>query len=804
MLKNYLKIGWRNLMTDKTFSVLNIIGLSIAFGVAILLSMAAFFDLSYDRFHNNLDNLYQVYSVEQNVKGQEISTSHPMPLTPSLKTEVPGVERITRYLEDGVVVSYNEKELILDGLWTDEDFLSMFTFPIIQGDSDHPLNGLSGLAITEESANKLFGSIDAVGKVVNLAIDGKDQPFTITAVVKDMLPQSTIDFDLALRLENHPSYQRIKENWGNRNHNVYLQLQKGVSVSEFEKNTQAFTNLHYKEGIDDAIRDGAHEDANGQYRQLRLLPYMDVHFTNFTNGIAKVARTYPYLILGIAFLILFIACVNFVNMGIAKSVQRVKEIGMRKTLGAQKKHLFLQFWSESLFVFLISVAFGILLSVLLLDSFKSLLQTAVSFEMVTTPTFLLSFVVFVLVITFIVGGYPALVLSKLGTIQALKGKLETNGKNRVRDLLMVVQFGIAIVLISGTLVLWSQLDFMRNKDLGFNKEQVMAFPLDGKKDSYQLVQLLREELRNNTNILSVSGSDNILGRGKDGSAYTSVLGFDYKERGVKTNMLVVDYDYTETLDLELVSGRSFERRFAADSLSVVINETMAMELGEDDPLTARIIMDDSITYSVIGVMKDYHFQGLDKAIEPITLFMNNNWDLYYAYIKIAPGNMATAVDEIKTAWTAIEPNTEFLGSFLDENVDRTFRREKVMTTMISSGSLIAIALSCIGLFAISLLVVAQRTKEIGIRKVVGASIVSLTFMLTKDFLKLVLVAFLIASPIAWWSMRQWLERYAYRIDLHPGYFIAAGVLAIIIAVLTVGARTVGAALQNPVKSLRTE
>ena len=476
---------------------------------------------------------------------------------------------------------------------------------------------------------------------------------------------------------------------------------------------------------------------------------------------------------------------------------------MRKTLGAQKKQLFLQFWSESFLVFMVAVGIGIVLSVLFLNQFKTLFRTGVTFEAVITPVVILCFIGILLLITMFVGGYPAFMLSKLGTIQALKGKLESTGKNRVRDALMVIQFSIAITLISGTLVLWGQLEYMRDKELGFNKEQVIAFPLNGKKDTYEAVQLLREELKGNPDILSVSGSDNILGMGKDGSAYTSRFGFDYKGRGVKTNMLIVDHDYTKTLDLDIVQGRDFSREYATDSLSLVINETMALELGEENPLNAKIMIDSAL-YSVIGVVKDYNFQRLNRKIEPITFFMNNDWDLYYAYVKTAPGTASKSIKAVEQAWASVEPNATFLGSFLDENIDRTFRREKVMTTMITSGSILAIVLSCIGLFAISLLIVSQRTKEIGVRKVVGASVTSITFMLTKDFLKLVGIAFLIAAPIAWWFMQQWLEDYPYRINLNVWFFIGAGLLAAIIALLTVGGRTIKAALQNPVKSLRTE
>ncbi len=803
MIKNYLKIAWRNLKKDKIFSLLNITGLSIAFGAAILLSMAAFFDLSYDNFHKNIDTTYQVYATDQTAKGTEVSTSNGIPFADALKTEVPGVAKISRYLEEDVLVTYGNKELNMNATYVDNDFFSIFTFPAKKGNLKDVLKDKSTVVITQKNAEILFGKEDAIGKIITLMINGKEHPFTVGTVLKNIVAQSSIDFDIALRFENHSEYEKLKDQWNSRNHEIYLQLQSGISAKQFEKSTITFNELHFKKDIEDNKRDGAIANANGLYKELHLLPFKDVHFTSFGKGLANTSRTYPYLILGIAFLILFIACVNFINMSIAKSAQRLKEIGMRKTLGAQKTQLFFQFWSESLVVFFASMAIGVGFSKLFMNDFKSLFRTQVSFSNIT-PTVLFGFLVAMLLITLLVGGYPAIVMSKLKTIQALQGKLEKSGKNRVRDLLIILQFSIAIILISSTLILRSQLNYMRTKDLGFNKKQVIAFPLNGKKNSYQVVQLLRDALQSNPNILSVTAADNILGLGKDGNGFSSVLGFDYKGRGVKTNMLVVDYDYIKTLDIPLIKGRSFNREYATDSLSVVINEAMAKELGEKDPLTAQLMINDSVPHAVIGVIKDYNFQQLNKKIEPITLFMNTDWNVYYAYVKIAPTNIAQSFAAIKNVWNTLEPNAEFMGSFLDENVDRTFRREKIMTKMITSGSIIAILLSCIGLFAISLLVVAQRTKEIGIRKVVGASIASITFILTKDFLKLILLAFLIASPIAWWLMSKWLQEYAYKIDLSIWFFVGAGALAILIALLTISTKTIKAAIQNPVKSLRTE
>jgi ABC-type antimicrobial peptide transport system permease subunit len=804
MFYNYIKITWRSLLKNKTFTLLNIFGLSVAFGVAILLSMAGFFDLSYDNFHTNGKDIYKVYSVWQNPKGPQVSVSHAAPLMPAIMDEVPGIESATRHLQQEAVLTYGEKEINLDAIWVDADFFNMFTFPTVKGKMNNPLEKQSDIVVTEETAKLLFGDEEAIGKTVQILINGKDQPFTVGTVVANNPPQSTLEFQIAVRFEREAEYLESKDDWGARYHDIYIQLAENVAPSQFDGATRSLVNNNFKERIDNAKRDGAQPDADGLFYKFELLPLLDENFATFRNGYVEVSRGNAYLVLGIAFLILFIACVNFINMSIARSGQRLKEIGMRKTLGAKRKQLFFQFWTESLLVFFFSVSLGLVMSMLLLDEFKTIFRTDVSFGLILTPMNILFFLMAILIITLIVGGYPALLLSKMGTIQSLKGKLDASGKNRVRDALMILQFGIAIILITGTLVLRSQLDFMRNKDLGFNKEQVLSFPLDGKKNSYEALELLRNELAGNPDILEISGADNNLGYGKDGSVSSSMFGFEYKNRIINTNYLTVDYDYVETLDLELVAGRNFNREFASDKSGAVINEAMAKEFGEENPLTAYISFNDSLRFPVIGVVKDYHFENLDKTIAPITMMMSRDYDLYYAYVKVAPVNLAKSFDAIKNAWARVSPNSEFLGSFLDENINRTFRKEERVTTMIASGSILAIALSCIGLFAMSLLIVNQRTKEIGVRKVIGASVANITFLLSKDFLKLVGISFLIGSPIAWWFMKEWLKDYPFKIDLSPLFFLGAGLLAAVIALCTVGARAIKAARQNPVKSLRTE
>ena len=805
MFKNYFKIALRNLWKNRIFTALNVVGLTVAFGVALLLGMFAVFQLSFDRFHDHGDTIYKVYSEDSGPYGIEANTSKSEPFAAALRDEVTGVEKITRYSGSGVLLTYQDKQLGMGTAYVDPDFFEMFSFPIVKGDTENPITSESSVAMTEQAAKRIFGDENPIGQTVTILRDEEEVPFNVSAIIEDFPDTSSIGFDIVLNFksQNEHAYARTVGRWDMENHEVYMQLSEGLKPEQFEKSTADFTQLHYENEIDNAKRDGFQPNADGLYRQIKLLPLADVRFANFNQGVVSVNRTMPYLVLGISFLILFIACVNFINMSIAKSSQRLREIGMRKTLGANKKQLFFQFWGESILVFLMSIGLGILLAVVLLPYFQTLFRTQASLATLLNPSLLIFLIFSALLITLIAGGYPALLMSRLGTLQSLKGKLQVNGKNRLRNSLMVLQFGIAILLISGTLVLWDQVEFMRTKDLGFNKDQVIAFPLNGKLNDQKAIELLRNTLQDKPNIVSITASNNILGIGKDGNRTTSVLGFEHKGRGVDTHMIVVDADYVETLDLNIIEGRSFRKNLVSDSLSVIINQAMAKQMNEDDILASQITLDDA-SYNIVGVIEDFNFQELDQHIAPMTLFALPNWNLRNAYVKVTSQNLEQAYDDVKTAWNSIEPNVEFQGSFLNENIERTLRNERTMITMIGSGSILAIILSCIGLFAMSLLIVAQRRKEIGVRKIVGASVSAITVLLTKDFLKLVVIAFLMATPIAWWTMNKWLQNYPYRIDLNIWIFLAAGGIAVLIAMLTIAVKTIKAATSNPVESLRTE
>ena len=806
MLKNYIKIAIRNLWKDRTFTALNIIGLTVAFGIAFLVSMFAIYALSSDKFHENIDSIYRVYDNVQTPKGTESDEAKPIPYAAALYEEVPGIKSITRSVGGSRLITYEDKTLSISAHWADADFFKIFSFPLLEGNKDNPIPNTSSLALTRKTATLIFGSEPALGKTVMVQKGGEDYPFTVSSILEDVPEASSIQFGAVFDFKSLPDdfYADHINDWSANNHTVFVQLAEGVSAEQFEKSTKDFSTMHYEDEIASARRDGAQPNAQGNYRQVKLLSFKDQYFSTVRNGLVYVSRVLQYILLGVVYLILFIASVNFINMSIAKSAQRLREIGMRKTLGANKLQLFFQLWGESVVVFLISIILGGLLALGFLDSFQTFFETKATFRAISSPGIVIAAILFITLITLIAGGYPSFLMSKLETLQALKGKMQNTGNNRLRNVLMVLQFSITILLIGGTIVLWKQVEFLRHKDLGFNKEQVITLPLNTRQDPAKVVNLLRNELAGDPRVIDITAADDNIGLGRDGSSRSSVLGFEYKNRVVSTNMLGIDFDYAKTLDIPIVAGRSFDRSFPGDSLSVVINEAMAKELGEEDPLSAHFYLDDSVKYSVIGVVKDYNFDDLHTSILPITFFMGGQFPFHYAYIKVAPTDLLGSYERVKEAWGKIEPDTEFNGSFLDENIDRTLTKERKMTTLISGGSLIAIILSCIGLFAISLLVVGQRRKEIGIRKVVGASVSNITFLLAKDFLKLVAIAFLIATPIAWFLSAQWLQNYVYRFDLSIWVFLGAGGIALVIALATISVRTIQAAMQNPVDSLKTE
>jgi ABC-type antimicrobial peptide transport system permease subunit len=804
MFSNYIKIAWRNLWKHKTFAVIVVFGMAIAFAAALLLSLTAYHELSYDQFHTNKKNIYQLYFKEQNPRGEESSSSMPVPLAPSLKAEYPDVEYITRYGSSAKdIVRYKDKEVDLSIRAVDPDFLKIFTFPIESGNAQTPLGELNNIVITEYCAKILFDKEDPVGKTVEMKDGDNWESYTVTAVAKDFPNNSSFTFDILTRFEHFPGYKELLNVWDADNHEVFIQLRDKKDVAAFEKQTFAFIHKYYDGKLTSMKRDGAKPDKEGELLRLRTLPFTDIHFSNIGGSGGGVSRFYPYLLLIISGFILFIACVNFVNLSLARSFTRSKEIGIRKVLGAMRWQLISQFWGEALIVSLLALIVGLGIAYLLLPYYKQVFYRAMSVDILRSPLVIVYIIVGFLLVTLFAGGYPAWMVSAFKTVETVKGKLPVGRSHRVRNTLMVVQFVLSSLLIISTMIIWQQLDYLRNKPLGFNKQQVISLPIGSTMDPEKALALLRTRLAKESRIISVTGTDMNMGRGRDGSSSTSMMGFDYKNKGIKTHWLRIDYDYLKTMDIKLLSGRDFSRSFGMDTTGVIINETMARQLGEKDPLTAVLDLDGS-KLQVLGVVKDFHFKSLHRELAPLTMTVRPNWGMSYIFIRVQPDNLPASMDVIKTAWKEVNPKAPFLGSFLDENTDRTYSGETKLSKIFMSGAVLAILISCMGLFAIALLAILQRTKEIGIRKVLGASVPHIVKLVSKDFLLLVLIAIVIASPIAWYAMHNWLQSFYYRINIAWWVFAVAGIVALLIAFITLSLQSVKAAMKNPVNSLRSE
>lgn len=479
---------------------------------------------------------------------------------------------------------------------------------------------------------------------------------------------------------------------------------------------------------------------------------------------------------------------------------------MRKALGAHKSQILAQFWGEALLICLIALVLGGMMAYSLLPELKSLFKSNTSLDYLKQPLVLTALLVGFLVITLVAGGYPAWFMARFNTVKVLKGAISLGKTGTLRNALLVVQFGIATLLMICTLVAWQQINFLRNMPLGYNEAQVVSIPITGNINGRQALKLYRDKLVQQPRIVSVTGAYKNFGRGRDGSSMTSIMGFEHKNKEVHTHWQIVDYDYLKTLDLKLVAGRDFSREFATDTTeSIIINEAMAKEINEKNPVGTLLNIGDSLHLKrVIGVVKDYHHESLKRSIAPNTLILDQHWPLFYILVKISPDNVPATMKILEQAWKEVSPKGEFQGSFLDENTNRQYQAEERLSQLFISAAVLAILLSCMGLFAIAVMVMAQRTKEIGVRKVLGASVTSIVLLLSKDFLKLVAIAIVIASPIAWYAMNLWLQDYAYKITIAWWVFALAALLAVGIAFVTVSFQSIKTALMNPVRSLRSE
>jgi ABC-type antimicrobial peptide transport system permease subunit len=804
MLVNYIKIGLRNLWKHRTHTIINVVGLAVAFATGLLLFLTAAFELSYDRFHADSDRIFRLY-FEQNERDGKASksASMPYPLTPALQAEIPEIEAVTRIIWGSGGIRKGNQTYNKMVRSCDAGFLKVFSFPLKKGDVNSALTSLSNIVISENMAKDVFGKEDPIGKSIQIRLENGWQPFVVTGVIGDFPDNSTQQYDALIRIENKGDYAENKSRWDHTNHEVYAKLKPGFTPAMLQRRLQAFTDKYFANDIKGRKEQGYPQNSFGYQKSLLMMPLTDVHFDTEAGSGQGISMTYIYTLLVVGLFILAIACINFINLTIAQAVGRAREVGVRKSLGAGRSQLFGQIWGETFLLCFVSLTIGLGLAWFFLPTFNRLFSSHLSLDSFLKPDALIVTGIGFILVTLVAGGYPSWFATRFNVVDVLKGKVSMKRPGLLRNSLIVAQFAIACLLIVCTLVMGQQIKYLREKPIGLNQEQVISIPVGQEIDGATALVQTRNLLSNNPNIVSVSASGVNIGAGLDGNSSRMMYGFTYNKRDIGCDWLRVDYNYLKTLGIKLLQGRDFSPTFGTDTISsVLITQSMAKQLGEANPV-GKFIKPDQQSFQIVGVVSDFNLYSLHQKAQPVTLQMNSG-PLSYILIRVTPQNLATAMETVKATWKQIAPKQEFKGSFLDENTDRWYKREQRLSTIFSTASGIAILLSCMGLFAIAVLSIEQRTKEIGVRKVLGASVSSIVSLLSKDFLKLVIIGIAIASPIAWWAMNEWLADFAYKTDMPWWVFIVGAGIAILVAFFTVSFQSVKAALMNPVKSLRSE
>lgn len=811
MIKNYLTIAIRNLFKNKLYSFINLTCLSIGTSVVVLLVLYVNNEWTFDQFHQNHKRIYRAWVKEHAPDNVFFNTLTPYVLGQELRDNFPEIAQLARYLTINAQLkkgNFSERENVH---LVEPQFLKMFDFPLLKGNSDRVLANIHSAVITPAMAEKYFGEPAPIGKILTLQIGERWVDFTVTGIIQKAPENSSIQYDMLIPFDITKTYMSPggMASWTNVNVETYVMLQKENLASDFEAKIAPF--------IDGKV---AADYAPGKYK-VGLQALSDIHLNkDFPVGIVSVSDSrYPYILGGVALLILALACINFTTLAIGRSVSRAKEVGVRKATGAKRGQLMAQFWSEAVVTAALAVLIGLLFAQLALPAFNALIDKKLSIDYSLQTFGLLSGLI--LLMGLLAGGYPSLVLSGFSPIKSLRGTVNSLGNNRHLILrgLVGFQFVLSILLIICTMVMKQQMHFIQNKNLGYNKEQVVVLPYsrsgarltDQWIEGKTVVDRLHNALNGKPGMGEVALSTHTFGT-------PGWMNLGYSEQGTEQFRSFrangVDEQFLTMYGIQLQEGRNFSNTTQADQRAVIINETYAKAFGLS---VGQLMQQPFQDYTVIGIAKDFNFESLHSKVEPLLLatdpigIVQKSSDISFddspspkISVKIAGESLQTAIATLRLAWKQAAPEQAFDYAFLGQNIDQLYRAESRLSSMISLAAGLAIFIACLGLFGIATLTIAQRTKEIGVRKVLGASTVEIVFLLNKNFSLLVLGATVLAIPLALYFLQNWLADFAYHIQIQWWIFVMAGLGALVITLLTVSYQSIRAALVNPVKSLKTE
>jgi putative ABC transport system permease protein len=800
MLKNYFKVAFRNILKHKFFSFINILGMTIGVTACLLIILYVSDELSFDKFHTKADRMYQV-GLHGKIAGQEIYTSTTCPpMSAALVADIPEIEESTRLDGYGLAaIKYGEKAFTEEKIfYADSNFFQFFSFKLLEGDAKTALKEPNSIVFTTGLAKKYFGNESAIGKLVTVGNDSTT--YKVTGIAENAPNNSHVIFTALISASSAEHLKRTI--WLNNGMYTYFILNKNAkledAVKKFDNLVVKYVGPEIERFMGVSLKNMKEQGGAYGYFAEKVT---DIHLRSKAQHTIEPPGniTYVYFFAGIGIFIIIIACINFMNLSTARSAGRAKEVGLRKTLGSLRGQMIGQFLAESMIYSLITVILALATCYFLLPFFNTLAGKQLGMGIFLTPVFIVGVVLLVLFVGLIAGSYPAFYLTSFNAVEVLKGKVRAGMKSGgVRSTLVVCQFALSIFLIIFTTVVYQQITFMQERNMGIDKHNVLVIRntsrLGTNRDAFKnslddLTGIVKSSYTNN----NFPGVNNTTVFKSAGSEQDHIMGLYY-----------ADYDHMDVLKFELKEGRFFSKDFPSDSSAIILNEAAVKEFGFNNPLQEEILYNDSGTplrYKVIGIYKDFNFESLKFKVRPLAIMLTKNANQLMVRYE---GNSKNALASIEKLWKTQSPNEPFDYNFLDENFDELFRVEQRMGQVFSVFSGLAIFIACLGLFALAAFTAEQRTKEIGIRKALGASPIGLVVLLSREFTKLVLIAFVPAAVAAWFIVDSWLNGFEYRIDIDPLVFIGSGVIAIVIAWLTVSYQSIKAAASNPINSLRYE
>lgn len=788
MFKNYFKTAVRSLLKNKGFTFINVFGLALGLATVLLIVFYVVDELSYDRYNINYENIYRV-NTDLNYGGtlKSFAIAAP-PVSEAMVSEFPEVSASTR-LALAINLRFKKGTEIIQedkSIYCDPSIFDVFTLPMIAGDKKTALKAPNQVVMSAKAAKKYFNTVDVIGKTLTIVTGDGDNSYKITGVIKDIPAQSHFKADFLFGLDANQA-----KGWNGFKFNTYILIKPGAHPKALEAKFDALIRRHISTPDFNYDKFAAH----GNFIRLSLTPLKDIHLrSNRQRELgANGSIQYIYIFSAIAVFILVLACINFMNLSTARSAGRAREVGVRKVLGSSRYNLVAQFLAESFMVTLAAAVIAVIAAWFSLPLFTQVSGKNLSFSLQTFTWLLPVLSVVIVVVGLLAGAYPAFFISAFRPVRVLKGKLATGFKNsKLRSFLVVFQFSISIFLIIGTLVVYNQLNYIQNKDLGFSRSQVLIIK---NVTTLHDPKILKQEIKNIPGVVNATLTSFL----PTGTLRFPNVFSSSSAKNIQGEFWTVDEDYVTTMGMKLASGRSFSNQMATDSSGMVINETAARMLGYNGNPAEKI----NNKYHIIGVVKDFNFSSLRDNVTPVFMVMAPDW-MASLSIKVRTSNLPALMGKIKNTWKGLAPNQHIEYSFMDDDFNALYANEQRMGKLFVIFTSLAIIIACLGLFGLAAYAAEQRTREVSIRKVLGASVRSVSVMLSKDFIRLIVIAMAIAVPLAWLVMQKWLQGFAYRQHIQWWTFIAAGLGALVIAIATVLYQSIKAALVNPADSLRAE